>query len=399
MPAVAPETRERVREFAERCRPCFQCGRCRSACPQGLDLAGGPRAVIRLILAQEVERLLECEDVWRCSECGACTQACPMGVDVAGMLGEVRRLQRSAGGPRCPERSGAQIAARQLRSRPTLDSLSLGLSMAARGFLPRHPAGAASAGTRALRGRVAPPRPSAAPAGSPAFFAGCALRLDRGAYAATRVAAEGAGVQLAEPASARCCGHPARDGAAAPPPLPETVLTACPACERTLLEHGTRALPVWGTLVERARHGACRLSALGPRFVPYVGCLSDRDTTLTMMAEAGELAGAEPVMTRPALHATCCGALGGVYRGPTRGVIELIRFAAERRAPIVTPCLLCRDNVGSAARRARSGVEVHFWPEFFRAVPVEPAVRAEPAVATEPAVPAPTRATAGKVAP
>ena len=48
---------------------------------------------------------------------------------------------------------------------------------------------------------------------------------------------------------------------------------------------------------------------------------------------------------------------------------ELIRFAAEREAPIVTPCLLCRDNVGSAARQSRSGVEVHFWPEFFRAVP------------------------------
>jgi hypothetical protein len=52
-------------------------------------------------------------------------------------------------------------------------------------------------------------------------------------------------------------------------------------------------------------------------------------------------------------------------------VIELLRFAAERRAPIVTPCLLCRDNVGSAARQARTGVEVHFWPEFFRAVPTE----------------------------
>jgi hypothetical protein len=87
------------------------------------------------------------------------------------------------------------------------------------------------------------------------------------------------------------------------------------------------------------------------------------------MAEAAELAGTEPLLAHPSLHASCCGALGGVYRGPTRGVTELVRFAAERHAPIVTPCLLCRDNVRLAARHERADVEVHFWPEFFRATP------------------------------
>ena len=85
--------------------------------------------------------MLACEDVWRCSECGACTEACPMEVDVAGMLGEVRRLQRADRGPRCPERSGADIAARQLGTRRTLNTLTLGLAMAARGFLPQHGGG------------------------------------------------------------------------------------------------------------------------------------------------------------------------------------------------------------------------------------------------------------------
>jgi hypothetical protein len=328
--------------------------------------------VIRLILAQEVERLLACEDVWRCSECGACTQACPMGVDVAGMLTEVRRLQRADGGPRCPERSGAEIAARQLRGRRTLDPLTLGLAMAARGFLPTHRAGAVSAGARALRGHAGRPSQPAATSGEVSlFYPGCALRLDRGAYGATHALAAGAGMRLAEPEDARCCGHPARDPAVVPPPLGETVLTACPACERTLARAGTPTVPVWGVLVERARRGECRLTARSSRFVPYVGCLSDRDATLAVLAEAAELAGAEPLMAEPSLHATCCGALGGVYRGPSKGVAELLHFAAERRAPIVTPCLLCRDNVGSAARQARSGVEVHFWPEFFQAVPVE----------------------------
>jgi Fe-S oxidoreductase len=388
MSALAEETREAVAALAERCRPCFQCGRCRSACPQGLDLAGGPRAVVRLILAQDAERLLLSQDVWRCSECGACNEECPTGVDVAGMLAEVRRLQQARGGPRCPERSGAQIAARQLRGHRTLNTLALGLAMAARGFLPWHRARAVSAGARALRGQASrPPRPAIGSGEVSLFYPGCALRVDRGAYAATRALAAGAGLRLAEPESARCCGHPARDAALTPPDLDGTVLTACPACERTLAQAGTRTVPVWGVLVERARRGECRLSARSPRFVPYVGCLSDRDATLAVMAEAAELAGSEPLMTRPSLHATCCGALGGVYRGPTRGVTELLQFAAQRRAPIVTPCLLCRDNVGSAARQARTGVEVHFWPEFFRALPVERAAPVEAAVA------------AGKVAP
>jgi Fe-S oxidoreductase len=335
--------------------------------------------VIRLILAGEVEALLGCEDVWRCSGCGACTEACPMGVDVAGMLAEVRGLQREAGrGPRCPERSGAALSARRLRGHATLNPLTLGVAMAARGFLPRHRSAAVSAGARALRGEAAeavrPARPAAAsPAAGAAtvLFPGCALPLDRRAYAATRAVAAAAGVRLAEPdpRSTRCCGHPAREADLAPPPLQGPVLTACPACERTLAGAGTPIVPLWSAVVERARHGRCRLRARSPRFVPYAGCLSDRDATLAMMAEAGGLAGAEPLMAQPSLHSTCCGALGGVYRSPSQGVTELIRFAAEREAPIVTPCLLCRDNVGSAARHSRSGVEVHFWPEFFRAVP------------------------------
>ena len=379
MAPVAEGTRELVEALAERCRPCFQCGRCRSACPQGLDLADGPRAVVRLVLAREIAPLLACADVWRCSECGACTEACPMGVDVAEVLAGVRRLQRAAGGPRCPERSGAAIAARQLRHRRSLSSLRLGLAMAVRGFLPRHRAAAVSAGARALRGELAGSAPpAAAPSSAGLFYPGCALRADRRAYRATRALAEGAGLPLAEPADLRCCGHPARDASPGAPSFSGTVLTACPACERALARAGNRTVPVWGPLVERARRGECRLSARSDRFVPYVGCLSDRDGTLAVMAEAAELAGATPLMAHPSLHATCCGALGGVYRGPSRGVSELLRFAAARRAPIVTPCLLCRDNVGSAARQARTGVEVHFWPEYFRAVPVGAAL---PAVA------------------
>ena len=365
-----PGFEEDLSALADLCRSCHQCGRCRSACPLGADLSAGPRAVVQMVLSQDAGRLLACEDVWRCSDCGACTRACPMGVDVAGVVAGVRRLQLKHGGQRCPERSGAEIAARRLRRRPALGGVALGLAMAARGHLPWDRAGAVRIGLRSLRpaaGRSGRPAPGAGAAGEArAFFPGCGLRLDPGSFAALRAAASGAGVILDEPAEARCCGHPAREAVSAPPPDEAGVLTACPACERALARSGTPTRALWGLLVERARGGECRLIAGASRFVPYAGCLSDGAATLAMMAEAAELAGAECVTAQPSLHTTCCGGLGGAYRPPTRGVGELVALAADRQAPVVTTCLLCRDNVASAARRAGSTVAVHFWPEFFQ---------------------------------
>jgi hypothetical protein len=299
-------------------------------------------------------------------------------VDVAGVLAAVRALQRTEGGARCPERSGADLAARQLKRRPTLNSLTLGLRMAVRGFLPRGSRNAMSLGAGALRAQLRrPSRSDASAGGNNVFYPGCALRMDRDASAATRALAEGAGMRLAEPDDLRCCGHPARDPAVGPPALTGTMVTACPACERTLTAAGTPAVPLWSLMVERARRGEYQLTARNPRLVPYVGCLADREAALAVMAEAAELAGAEPQLAHPSLHASCCGALGAAYRGPSRGVTELVRFAAERHAPIVTPCLLCRDNVRLAVRRERADVDVHFWPEFFRAAPATAVAAAE----------------------
>ena len=80
------------------------------------------------------------------------------------------------------------------------------------------------------------------------------------------------------------------------------------------------------------------------------------------------------VVDYPTLHNGCCGALGGMYRGATKSSARLLEFAARQQAPVVTTCVLCRDNLRSAARELKLDVPVHFWPEFFRAVPArEPA--------------------------
>ena len=79
-------------------------------------------------------------------------------------------------------------------------------------------------------------------------------------------------------------------------------------------------------------------------------------------------------LSYPSLHNGCCGALGGMYRGATKASGMLLDAAAGERAPVVTPCVLCRDNLRSAARELKHDVPVHFWPDFFRAAPTAPEV-------------------------
>ncbi len=371
MTAVATEkARSAVAALAERCRPCLQCGQCRAACPQGLDMAEGPRRVIRLALAGDVDGLLGCQDVWRCSECNACTKTCPMEVDVAAMMAEVRQLQRDFGGPRCPERGAARVAAGLLRHTKTVDGVAFGAVMATRGFVPHDLVDAASQGAhRIARHLRRTPRLASPTNESTLFYAGCALDQDPALKKSTLSCAADLDLALGEPIGAGCCGHPA---AASPPAClvaAGSVVTACPACDRSLAAAGVATTPLWQVLADAARRQGRKLAARAPRFVPYVGCLVDRDEALARLAEAAELAGVESVTTYPSLHAGCCGGLGGVYRGPSEEVLALVEFAAAEHAPIVTPCLLCRDNVRSAARRRPAGVTAWFWPEFFRAAP------------------------------
>jgi Fe-S oxidoreductase len=151
----------------------------------------------------------------------------------------------------------------------------------------------------------------------------------------------------------------------------EPVLTACPACDAGLREAGIVTTPLWEALVDQAQRDDRTLAAAGDAFVPYVGCLGERDTALAALEQAAALASIRMERAYPSLHAACCGALGGMYRGESEGARRLLDFAVEKQAPVVTTCLLCRDNLRSAARRRHLPVQIHFWPEFFSAGPAD----------------------------
>lgn len=392
---VTPTFREGVARLADDCRQCYQCGQCTAGCPQGWDLDRGPRRVMRFVLSERNEELLACDDYWRCNECGTCTRNCPMEVPVMETMAALRELERAEGGLRCPERTSTQIATFWLGRRERIDNLAFGAAMVARGHLPRDPIGSAGQGAaaaRSLLGRVArrgtrttpgmaggertgvaakalgaaaPATGAAAEAPVLPFFTGCALTQDPQTAACVREVAGGLGVALDELHDAGCCGHPARGHRPSTLKADGPIYTVCPACDHGLRDAGVEAVPVWEPLVEQARASGAGLRAAGPAFVPYLGCLVDRDRGLDVFARSARLSGAEMTLSYPSLHSACCGAVGSMFRGETEGARRLLGFAAERRAPIVTTCLLCRDNLRSAARRTRLDVPVHLWPEFF----------------------------------
>ena len=381
--AVTEAFRREVAALAADYRTCYQCGQCTAVCPSGADLEHGPRRVIRLILTQQAERLLACDDVWRCTGCGSCSAVCPMELDVAAALARLRAVAREGGG-RCPEREAAAIAARRLGGHETIESMAFGAAMAARGYMPKDMVGAAGAAARLMRGRLRRPGSPDGPAttdgtaptagssgratadGARPFYAGCALRQDPEILDLTRAVTRDLGLELAE-ATAACCGHPSRGAAGSGYASAAPVVTACPACDQSLADDGTETTPLWEVLVDHAQRHGRRLHGAAPAFVPYVGCLAERERALAALAGAAELAGGECLTSYPSLHGGCCGALGGMYRRETQATRRLLDFAAARSAPVVTTCLLCRDNLRSAARRRRLPVQIHFWPEFFSA--------------------------------
>ena len=378
---------DEFKRLAEECSICYQCGTCTSSCPSGRELYRGPRRLVRLILAGEIEAALKSDDLWRCTECGTCTEVCRMDIDVAAVLSRLRKLEREHGRAiRCPERTAADVAATRLRKQPRIDNLQFGVAMMARGHFPKDKFGAGQTGMKIAMqllplGRKRPAGvagPTAEGTTTLPFYAGCALPQDHELHGLVHEVAAGFGVRLDEAPDAGCCGHPSRGAVDSRFSSAERVYTACPACDASLEETGVEAVPLWEALTERAgRSSTIDLRAAGERFVPYVGCLADRDAALAALGDAAEQAGVTMKVDYPTLHNGCCGALGGMYRGATKASARLLEFAAEKRAPVVTTCVLCRDNLHSAARELKLPVPVHFWPEYFRAVDHAPEERTD----------------------
>lgn len=285
--ADARHPQELLEAFAalkEECAICYQCGTCTSSCPSGRELYRGPRRIVRLILAGEIDAVLGSDDLWRCTGCGACTAVCRMDIDVAGVLQRLRELERRYGEIRCAERTAARVATGHLERRRRIDNLRFGAAMVSRGYVPKDKVGAVGQGMKLVRqmlpGGGRRQTDEATPADDAVtlpFYAGCSLPQDRELHAAVHQVAAGFGVRLDEATDAGCCGHPSRGSVASLFATDALVYTACPACDAGLAESGIESVPLWDALTARAaRSPGMELRAAGDRFVPYVGCIAER---------------------------------------------------------------------------------------------------------------------------
>ena len=277
------------------------------------------------------------------------------------MLRRLRELQREHGGARCAERAAADIAEKRLTGNGSASTTcSSAWPWPPRASCPSDKVGAAEAGLKIAR-QMLKRGQAAGRRRRPCRRRQAVLRRLRAAAGPRRLARRRTtwprGFGVGSPRRATPAAAATRRGARthANYASDERVLTACPACDAGLREAELDdAAPL--ERADRARRSRTgrSLKAAAERFVPYVGCLS-------RARRGAELARRRPPrwpaprceLTYPSLHAGCCGALGGMYRGATEAVHEAPRLRQRARTrPSSPPCLLCRDNVRSAARKA-----------------------------------------------
>ncbi|MFX0096043.1 MAG: 4Fe-4S dicluster domain-containing protein [Candidatus Hodarchaeota archaeon] len=85
---------ESMEEVIHSLRLCYQCGTCSGGCPVfRADSEKNPRVLIeKMLLGQDIEKLLEDDRIWYCSLCYTCTARCPQGVDLAHALVELKNM-------------------------------------------------------------------------------------------------------------------------------------------------------------------------------------------------------------------------------------------------------------------------------------------------------------------
>lgn len=71
---------------------CLGCGTCSAGCPmtgvEGFD----PRRIVRLVLEERDQELVDSKLPWLCTMCGRCEYACPMGVPITSLIRTARGL-------------------------------------------------------------------------------------------------------------------------------------------------------------------------------------------------------------------------------------------------------------------------------------------------------------------
>lgn len=71
---------------------CYQCHKCSTGCPTGVEMELLTSQVMRLLSLGAEREVLESEAIWLCASCEACTSRCPMDIDIAAVMDALRMM-------------------------------------------------------------------------------------------------------------------------------------------------------------------------------------------------------------------------------------------------------------------------------------------------------------------
>jgi heterodisulfide reductase subunit C2 len=79
-------------ESGESVSACYQCLRCTNGCPAVPEMDLFPHQIIRHIVLEDRNRVLESSTLWACVQCSTCSVRCPNDIHIARVFEVLRRL-------------------------------------------------------------------------------------------------------------------------------------------------------------------------------------------------------------------------------------------------------------------------------------------------------------------
>lgn len=76
----------------EKIRICQQCGTCTGSCPTSYLMDYGPREIIAMFRAGQIDKVVKSNTIWLCTSCYYCTVRCPAGIKITDLMYELKRL-------------------------------------------------------------------------------------------------------------------------------------------------------------------------------------------------------------------------------------------------------------------------------------------------------------------
>ena len=97
-PNQAPDFRDSIISATdEELFACYQCYKCSAGCPVAFAMDILPHQVIRSVVLNQKEKVLDCRTIWLCASCETCTTRCPNEIDIAKVMDALRQMQIKTG--------------------------------------------------------------------------------------------------------------------------------------------------------------------------------------------------------------------------------------------------------------------------------------------------------------